>query len=124
MIKLFSRAALMLALGLASTASVQAAAVSPQTMTPRRIVASLTILVALIGAVAGARTLADKQRGGMIAVVTGLIGVAGGGLVVALAKGGLGTGNGVGGGFVAMVLGLIGLSLGGLALIRSRQRAH
>src|SRR5581483_9903209 len=84
MIKFFSRAALpatlIVALGLAATASVQAAAVSPQTMTPRRIVASLTIIVALIGAVAGARTLADKQRGAMVAVITGLIGVAGGGL--------------------------------------------
>jgi hypothetical protein len=44
-----------------------------------------------------------------------------GGLVVATADGGLGTGNGLAGGVVAMVVGLIGMALGGLALARSRR---
>ena len=50
------------------------------------------------------------------------IGLVVGGLVVATANGGLGTGNGLGGGVVAMILGLIGMVLGGLALARSRHQ--
>jgi hypothetical protein len=53
----------------------------------------------------------------------GPIGLVIGGLVVATADGGLGTGNGLGGGVVAMVVGLIGMALGGLALVRSRRTA-
>jgi peptide/nickel transport system permease protein len=46
-----------------------------------------------------------------------------GGLVVATADGGLGSGNGLAGGVVAMMVGLIGMALGGLALSRSRRTA-
>ena len=56
-----------------------------------------------------------------MALVLGPIGLVIGGLVVATADGGLGTGNGLGGGIVAMMVGLIGMALGGLALIRSRR---
>jgi hypothetical protein len=58
-----------------------------------------------------------------VALVRGPIALVGGGLVVATANGGLGTGNGVGGGVVAMLVGLIGMTLGGLALARSRRSA-
>jgi hypothetical protein len=51
----------------------------------------------------------------------GMSGAVMGGLVVATADGGLGTGNGLGGGIVAMTVGLIGIALGGLALARSRR---
>jgi hypothetical protein len=44
-----------------------------------------------------------------------------GGLNLAIATGGPGTGNGVVGGAVALVLGLIATVLGGLALARSRR---
>ena len=44
-----------------------------------------------------------------------------GGLVLAVADGGPGTGNGVVGGALALVLGLIAMVLGGLALARSRR---
>ena len=44
-----------------------------------------------------------------------------GGLNLAIAKGGPGTGNGVIGGAAALVLGLIAMALGGLALARSRR---
>ena len=54
-------------------------------------------------------------------MVAGLIGMVLGGLVVATADGGLGTGNGIVGGFVALVIGLIATVLGGLALARSRR---
>jgi uncharacterized protein DUF6223 len=46
-----------------------------------------------------------------------------GGLNLAVADGGPGTGNGVVGGAAAFVLGLVGLSLGGLALVRCRRTA-
>jgi hypothetical protein len=55
-----------------------------------------------------------------VAVVMGPIAFVIGGLVVATADGGLGTGNGLAGGVVAMAVGLIGVTLGGLALSRSR----
>jgi hypothetical protein len=58
-----------------------------------------------------------------VAVVAGLIAVVNGGLNLALAKGGPGSGNGVIGGAAALVLGLIAMVLGWLALARSRRRA-
>ena len=66
---------------------------------------------------------ATGRRGAIVALVMGPIGLVIGGLVVATADGGLGTGNGLGGGVVAMVVGLIGMALGGLALARSRRTA-
>src|SRR5215813_7196295 len=53
-------------------------------------------------------------------VVVGLIGVVNGGLVLASANGGPGSGNGVVGGAAALVLGLIATVLGGLGLARRR----
>ena len=87
-----------LATTVAAYGSGQPATVSNLAFTPKRIVASGSALVGLIGAVIG-------------------------GLVVATADGGLGTGNGIAGGVVAMIVGLIGIALGGLALIRSRRIA-
>jgi hypothetical protein len=58
-----------------------------------------------------------------VALVLGPIGLVIGGLVVATANGGIGTGNGLAGGVVAMIVGLIGVALGGLALARSRRPA-
>ena len=57
------------------------------------------------------------------ALVTGPIAAVNGGLVLALATGGPGSGNGVVGGAGALVLGLIGMTFGGLALRRSRRIA-
>ena len=54
-------------------------------------------------------------------MVAGLIAMVNGGLNLAIAKGGPGTGNGVVGGAGALVLGLIGMTLGGLVLARSRR---
>ena len=53
----------------------------------------------------------------------GLIAVVNGWLVLAIADGGPGTGNGVVGGAAAFVLGLIALALGGLARARCRRTA-
>ena len=58
-----------------------------------------------------------------VALAAGLIALVNGGLNVALANGGPGTGNGVVGGATAFVLGLIALALGGRALARSRRTA-
>ena len=55
--------------------------------------------------------------------MAGLIAAVDGGLNLAIANGGPGTGNGVVGGAAAFVLGLIGLVLGGLALARCRRTA-
>jgi len=56
-----------------------------------------------------------------VALAAGLIALVNGGLDLAVATGGPGTGNGVVGGAAAFVLGLIGMALGGLALARSRR---
>ena len=122
--------------GLAASAAAQVSdqppAVSPYTLTPERIAASVAAVVGLIGAVIGGLALArsagrigagNGRRGAIVALVMGPIGLVIGGLVVATADGGLGTGNGLGGGIVAMVVGLIGMALGGLALARSRRIA-
>jgi hypothetical protein len=55
--------------------------------------------------------------------VAGLLAVANGGLNLAIANGGPGTGNGVVGAAAAFVLGLIAVALSGLALARWRRTA-
>ena len=111
-------------------ASVQPSAVSSHTFTPRRLAGSLSVIVALTGAVIGGRALAraagrlgahQARSGALRAMVLGPVGLIGGALVVATAKGGVGTGNGVAGGVLAVMVGFIGLALGGLALARSRR---
>jgi hypothetical protein len=107
-------------------------AVSPYTLTPERVAASLAAVVGLISAIAGGLALARSarrvgpgtgRRGAIVAVVSGPIGLVAGGLVVATAEGGLGTGHGLGGGIVAIIVGSIGMTLGGLALAQSRRAA-
>ena len=133
---LLAAAVLVGGVGLAASAtaqeSVRPPAVSPYTLTPERITASVAAVVGLIGAVVGGLALARSagrigsgggRRGAIVALVLGPIGLVIGGLVVATADGGLGTGNGLGGGIVAMMVGLIGVALGGLALARSRRTA-
>ena len=115
----------------AAQVTAQPAAVSPSTMTPRRLVASTAVVVGLVGAVIGGLALArsgrigvgNGRRGAIMALLLGPIGLVIGSLVVATADGGLGTGNGLGGGVVAMIVGLIGGVFGGLGLVRSRRAA-
>jgi hypothetical protein len=54
-------------------------------------------------------------------MLAGGIAAVNGGLNLAVARGGPGTGNGVVGGAAALVLGLVALGLGGLALARCRR---
>jgi hypothetical protein len=106
------------------------AATTVNGLTPRRLWATTTGVLALISVVIGALALArpaslfgsaSGRLGAIVALVAGLIAAVNGGLVLAAADGGPGTGNGVVGGAAALVLGLIGMILGGLALARSRR---
>jgi hypothetical protein len=63
---------------------------------------------------------ASGRLGARVALFAGLIAAVNGGLVLAVATGGPGSGNGVVGGAAALVLALVGMALGGLALARSR----
>ena len=99
------------------------AATTVQGMTVRRLWATTGAVLAIASVVFGVVALvrpASGRFGGIVAVVAGLIGVVNGALVVALASGGPGSGNGVVGGAGALVLGLIGMSLGVMALARLR----
>jgi peptidoglycan/LPS O-acetylase OafA/YrhL len=96
-------------------------------LTPRRLWATTVAMLALVGVIIGGRALRrsagriDTGSGGWRALVAGLIAVVGGGLNLAFATGGPGTGNGVVGGAAALVMGLVAMVLGGLAISRSRR---
>jgi Family of unknown function (DUF6223) len=100
-------------------------------LTPRRLWATVVAMLGLVGVVIGglalyraARHIGNQgRRGAIVALVAGLIALINGGLNLAIANGGPGTGNGVVGGAAAFVLGLIALALGGLALARCRRTA-
>jgi Family of unknown function (DUF6223) len=70
--------------------------------------------------IGGGAGLAGRRRRAIVAVALGLVGLAGGVVVVVTADGGLGTGNGLGGGVVAAVLGLAAVVLGGWTARTSR----
>jgi len=98
-------------------------------LTPRRFWATAAAGLALVGVGIGglavrraARRIGNHgRRGAIVALAAGLIALVNGGLNLAVATGGPGTGNGVVGAAAALVLGLIGMALGGLALARSRR---
>jgi hypothetical protein len=101
-------------------------------LTPRRLWATTTALVALVAVVTGGLALArpasrlgtaSGRLGARVAMAAGLVALVNGGLNLVVATGGPGTGNGVVGGAAAFVLGLIALALGGLALARCRRTA-
>ncbi|GAB2954829.1 DUF6223 family protein [Nonomuraea fastidiosa] len=94
--------------------------------TPARVWASVAALVALAGAITGWLALRSARRPGtggrrlsVAALTLGLIGGVNGAVKLAVADGGLGTGNGVFGAAVALALGLAGAFLGGLARNRA-----
>jgi hypothetical protein len=97
--------------------------------TPRRLWATTAVALGLAGLIIGLMALVRAARrignygrnGAMVALVVGGIAGVNGGLNLAVATGGPGTGNGVVGGAAAFVLGLICTALGGLALSRSRR---
>jgi hypothetical protein len=108
------------------------AATTVSGVTPRRLWATTTVLLGLVGVIIGGLALRrsgdriDSGIGGWratVPLVAGLIAVVGGGLNLAFATGGPGTGNGVVGGAAGVVLGLLAMVLGGLATSRSRRTA-
>jgi len=97
---------------------------------------TLTALIGLAATVIGGRALARARRrsrsdtdavapggrnGDVAALALGAISLVLGGLFLAAADGGPGTGNGVVGSFVAIVLGPTAMVLGGLARARRRE---
>jgi hypothetical protein len=98
-------------------------------LTVRRLWATTAVALGLTGVIIGSialvraiRRIGNRGRNGAIlALVAGIIASVNGGLNLALATGGPGSGNGVVGGAAAIVFGLIGTALGGLALSRSRR---
>ncbi len=114
---------------LVATHLSQSAATTVQGPTTRRLWATTASVLALISVVIGGLAMVRSasfgtaaRLGVILALAAGLVAVINGALVLAVAHGGLGSGNGVVGGAVALVLGLIGMIIGGLALSRSRRR--
>ena len=99
--------------------------------TSRRLWATTAGALALFGVVVGGLALARSvrrigmggRRGAIVALVAGAVAAINGALVLAVANGGPGSGNGVVGGAGALVLGVIGMTLSALALRRSRHPA-
>jgi len=131
---LLAGAALVVGIGLAASAIAyaadQPAAAKVIGWTPRRAAASISVIVALVGAIIFGVAIfraaepirrPNGRRGALTALTLAPVGIVGGAIVVATAKGGVGTGNGIAGGVVAVTVGLIGITLGWLALARSRQ---
>jgi len=96
-------------------------------LTPRRLWATMSALLALAGVVVGGLELTRSARrigsrssytGTIVAVMAGFVAIASGALNLGLADGGPGTGNGVVGGAAAIVLGLLAVVLSGLAWTR------
>lgn len=105
-------------------------------LTSRRLWATTTAVLALVGVIIGGVALARPASrfgtasapkrfpiGTSIALVAGLIAVLNGGLNLAVANGGPGTGNGVVAAAGALVLGLIAMALGGLGMTMTRSRS-
>lgn len=105
------------------------AATTVQGPTPRRLwatgAAAMGLVSVVIGGLALRRSIArignQGRHGAVFALVLGLTAAVNGGLNLVLAKGGLGSGNGVVGGAAALVLGLIAAFLGAFALLRFRR---
>ena len=97
--------------------------VDAYTLTTGRLVGTAAVLVALAGVVIGVWVLVRHtgRRGAFMALAAGLVGMVTGGVVVAAAEGGPGTGYGIVGGFAALGVGLVASVLGWLALARSRR---
>ena len=116
---------------LVATGVSEPAAITVYGPTSRRLWATAAGGLALVGVSVGGLALARSIRrignggrlGASVALVAGPVAAINGGLVLAVANGGPGSGNGVVGGAGALVLGVIGMALGALALRRSRRTA-
>ena len=90
-------------------------------LTLQRLWATGAAGVALVSDIIAGVALARRAtRRATVAMIAGLIAGINGGLVLAVANGGPGTGNGVVGGAAALVLGIAAVVLGGFAVSRAR----
>jgi AraC-like DNA-binding protein len=90
-------------------------------VTAQRLWATIAGGVAVVSVITGGVALTRRAtRLAVVAMIAGLIVAINGGLVLAVANGGPGSGNGVVGGAAALVLGMAAVALGGLALSRAR----
>jgi FtsH-binding integral membrane protein len=106
---------------LVATHRADPAATTVYGVTYQRVWASIAAGVALASCVTGGVTLTRRApRLAIAAMIAGLIGAINGGLVLAVANGGPGSGNGVIGGAAAFVLGIAAVALGGFAVSRAR----
>jgi hypothetical protein len=80
----------------------------------------LALAAAVVGGLALARTGTGTRRA-VVALAAGATAAVVGGLVVATADGGPGSGSGIVGGAVALLVGLVAMALGGLAMARTRR---
>jgi hypothetical protein len=81
-------------------------------------------IIGSMALVRATRGIGNRGRNGAIlSLVAGIIALLNGGLDLAVATGGPGSGNGVVGGAAAVVLGVIATALGGLVLSRTRRTA-
>jgi hypothetical protein len=109
---------------LVATGLSDPAAITVYGPTSRRLWATTAGALSLVGVVVGGLALSRSARrvgnsgrlGAMVALVTCPVAAINGLLVLAVANGGPGSGNGVVGGAGALVLGVIGTALGALAL--------
>lgn len=87
-------------------------------LTPGRFWSLVGVAVGLLGVVTGVRAVMHRagRRGAITALAAGVTGLVLGGLVVAAAEGGPGTGYGIVGGFMALAVGLVSAVLGAVAL--------
>lgn len=106
---------------LVATHRADSAATTVHGLTTQRFWATAAMGVALVSVVTGGMALTRRAtRLAVVALIAGLIAATNGGLVLAVANGGPGSGNGVVGAAAALVLGIAGVALGGLAVSRVR----
>jgi hypothetical protein len=102
------------------------AATTVHGVTVRRVWATTAVALGVASIIAGSMALVRATRGignrgrngAMTGMAAGILAAVNGGLNLAIASGGPGSGNGVVGGAIALVLGTIGIGLCGMALIR------
>jgi hypothetical protein len=106
---------------LIATHRAEPAATTVQGLTARRLWALIADGLALVSVITSGMALVRRAtRLAIAAMIAGLIAAIGGGLVLAAANGGPGTGNGVIGAAGALVLGAAAVVLGGFAVSRAR----
>jgi hypothetical protein len=115
---------LLLLLCFGRPAAAAPGSVKALSLTPRRVGASVASLVGVGGLVCGglavARRKARPGKARAVALAAGVVSATLGLLVIATARGGFGTGQGLAGGIVALALGLSSIALAVRARARPR----